>query len=115
MLFASTRLTLVRELGSEHFRDTVFANSAEELTPQGFKKQDAHSEMAAPLTEEERTLGAVKRAEQEAGAGTGVKEIHLSKNMNMPIDDEALQALKELADESGSRSLVMMVGSYMFQ
>ncbi|TLD19658.1 hypothetical protein PspLS_09705 [Pyricularia sp. CBS 133598] len=108
MLFASTRLTLVRELGSEHFRDTVFANSAEELTPQGFKKQDAHSDMAAPLTEEERTLGAVKRAEQEAGAGTGVREIHLSKNLNMPIDNAALQALKELADENGSRSLVMM-------
>ncbi|KAH8898369.1 actin depolymerizing protein [Thozetella sp. PMI_491] len=107
MLFASTRLTLVRELGSEHFRETVFATNAEELTPAGFEKHDKHSAVAAPLTEEERTLGEVKRAEQEAGSGTGTREIHLSKSLSMPIADNALGALKELAAEGGS-GLVML-------
>jgi twinfilin-like protein len=107
MLFASTRLTLVRELGSEHFRDTFFATMPEELSPAGFKKHDAHSALEAPLTEEERSLGEVRRAEQEAGMGTGTREIHLSKNLATPIAEDALQALKELGAGDG-RTLVML-------
>ncbi|KAI0010221.1 hypothetical protein F4779DRAFT_627309 [Xylariaceae sp. FL0662B] len=107
MLFASTRLTLVRELGSEHFRETIFATTADELAPAGFDKHDRHAEVDAPLTEEERTLGEVKRAEAEAGAGTGVREIHLSKNMNMPVAADALAALTELGRGEGS-GLVML-------
>ena len=56
MLFASSRLTLVRELGTEHFRDTIFTTEPDELTESGFKKLDAHTKLEAPLTEEEQTL-----------------------------------------------------------
>lgn len=108
MLFASTRLTLVRELGSEHFRETIFVTTAEELSESGFKKHDAHTKLDAPLTEEERTLGEVKRAEQEAGAGTGTREIHLSKTMNMPIDEDALAAITEVGQDGG-RTVCMLV------
>ncbi|WYZ41075.1 hypothetical protein EsH8_IV_001416 [Colletotrichum jinshuiense] len=107
MLFASTRLTLVRKLGSEHFRESIFATTPEELSANGFAKHDAHNELEAPLTEEERSLGAVKQAEQEASTGTGTREIHLSKTLAMPIAEDALAALKELAP-GGSRVLVML-------
>ncbi|KAK4149359.1 hypothetical protein C8A00DRAFT_47007 [Chaetomidium leptoderma] len=107
MLFASTRLTLVRELGSEHFRETFFATVPQELSAAGFEKHDAHSAVEAPLTEEERSLGEVKRAEQEAGMGTRTREIHLSKNLATPVAEDALQALKDLA-AGGGRSLVML-------
>ncbi|KAK6820733.1 hypothetical protein PG987_015133 [Apiospora arundinis] len=101
MLFASTRLTLVRELGpSSPPRPRSWA-------PQGFAKHDRHAELEAPLTEEERTLGEVKRAEAEAGAGTGQREIHLSKNMNMPVATDALVALSEMGREQG-KGLVML-------
>lgn len=109
MLFAATRLTLVRELGSEHFRETIFTTTAAELSPAGFEKHDAHVALDAPLTEEERTLGEVKRAEQEAGAGTGARKIHLSSHMAMPISEDALAELKQLGSGSGS-GLVMLVG-----
>ncbi|KHN99740.1 twinfilin-1 [Metarhizium album ARSEF 1941] len=101
MLFASTRLTLVRELGSEHFRETMFVTSADELSENGFERHDAHAQLAAPLTEEERTLGEVKRAEQEAGSGTGTREIHLSKSFAMPMAEDAVAALKELGQDDG--------------
>ncbi|KAI0181142.1 actin depolymerizing protein [Hypoxylon sp. FL1284] len=107
MLFASTRLTLVRELGSEHFRETIFATAADELSAAGFDRHDAHNDLEAPLTEEERSLGAVKRAEAEAGAGTGVRQIHLSKTMDMPIAADALASLSALGREEGS-GLVML-------
>ncbi|KAF4119322.1 twinfilin [Geosmithia morbida] len=106
MLFASTRLTLVRELGTEHFRETIFATTPEELSERGFQKHDDHSKIEAPLTEEERTLGEVKRAEQEAGAGTGTREIHLSKNLSMPLSEDALAAIKAVGD--GERSVTML-------
>lgn len=107
-LFASTRLTLIRELGSEHFRESIFATTAEELTPEGFKKHDAHSQLEAPLTEEEQSLGAVKRAEMEAGMGSGKKEIHLSKSFAMPVQEDALAAIGELG-QGGGRVVVMLV------
>jgi len=109
MLFAATRLTLVRELGSEHFRETIFSTTATELSPAGFEKHDAHIALDAPLTEEERSLGEVKRAEQEAGAGTSARKIHLSSHMAMPISEDALAELKELGSGGGS-GLVMLVG-----
>ncbi|KAF4996588.1 hypothetical protein FDECE_12377 [Fusarium decemcellulare] len=101
MLFASTRLTLVRELGSEHFRETIFVTTPEELSEKGFEKHDAHTKMDAPLTEEEQTLGEVKRAEQEAGSGTGVREIHMSKSFTMPISEDAVAAMKEVGQDGG--------------
>ena len=108
MLFASTRLTLVRELGTEHFRETIFATTAEELSEDGFRTHDAHTKMAAPLTEEEQTLGEVKRAEQEAGVGTGTREIHLSRNLNMPVEEAAIAAMREVGEEGG-RVVAMLV------
>ncbi|KAL7792464.1 hypothetical protein V8C37DRAFT_380402 [Trichoderma ceciliae] len=98
MLFASTRLNLVRELGTEHFRETPFMTTAHELTEKGFKAHDAHNALEAPLSEEEKTLGEVKRAEQEAGSGTAIREIHLSQSLKMPVDEKAIAAMKEVAE-----------------
>ena len=109
MLFASTRLTLVRELGIERFRETIFATTKEELTPQGFVKHDKHVTLEAPLTEEEQTLGDVKRKEAEEGRGMNERRSHVSSGVSMPITDEALQALKGLAGE-GENDLVQLVG-----
>lgn len=108
MLFASSRLTLVRELGSEHFRETIFVTMPEELSAAGFDRHDRHIELEAPLTEEERSLGEVRRAEAEAGAGTAVREIHLSKTMNMPTATDALVSLSALGRGEGS-GFVMLV------
>lgn len=108
MLFASTRLALVRELGSENFREKLFVTLAQELTEGGFQKHDAHVKIAAPLTAEERTLGEVRRAEQEAGSGTGTREIHLSKGFAARVAEDATAALKELGRDGG-RVVVMLV------
>jgi twinfilin-like protein len=108
MLFASTRLTLVRELGIERFRETIFATTKEELTPQGFEKHDKHVTLAAPLTEEEQTLGDVKRKEAEEGRGMNERKSHVSSGVSMPISNEALQAMKCLSNDSAD-NLVQLV------
>jgi len=108
MLFASTRLTLVRELGIERFRETIFATTKEELTKEGFEKHDKHAKLAAPLTEEEQSLGDVKRKEAEEGRGMAERKSHVSSGVSMPITDEAITALKGLADDRGE-NLVQLV------
>lgn len=109
MLFASTRLTLIRELGIERFRETIFATTKAELTADGFRKHDKHVELEAPLTEEEQTLGAVKRAESEEGRGSSVKRSHISDHFAMPISDDAMGALKKLGDSESGDNLVQLV------
>lgn len=108
MLFASTRLTLVRELGPERFRETIFATTKAELTAEGWRRHDKHGEIQAPLTQEERALQGVKEAEAEASRGTGARSSHVSSGVNFPISEEALQALRGL-EEGGRENLVQLV------
>ncbi|MCJ1478188.1 Twinfilin-1 [Lambiella insularis] len=108
MLFASTRLTLVRELGTERFRDTFFTTTKQELTAEGWRKHEEHGETNAPLTQEEQTLQGVKEAEAEASRGTTSRSNHVSSGLSFPISNEAITALMELTD--GRNNLVQLVG-----
>lgn len=106
MLFASTRLTLVRELGIEHFRETFLVNSNSEMTADGFAKHDAHNKIEAPLTAEEKSLIIIKKAEMEVSRGSGKKEIHLSSSLSMPIASDVIEALRTF--ERGSTNVVLL-------
>ncbi|EFW19602.1 Twinfilin-1, variant 2 [Coccidioides posadasii str. Silveira] len=86
-IFASTRATVVRELGSEKFFDTVFAVEEEEILSEAAWKEreadkkasrggngngtaadedDAESRRQDVMGEKERALDAIRRAENEA-------------------------------------------------
>lgn len=110
MLFASTRLTLVRELGTERFEEQLLVTEAQELTKEGWEKHEQHVALAPPLTEEETVLGEVKRKEQEEGTGTGARKNHIGGggSLKMNVTDEALEALKALGDESGANLLQLV-------
>lgn len=112
MLFASTRLTLVRELGTERFGEQLFVTEAQELTKEGWQKHEQHAALAPPLTEEETVLGEVKRKEQEEGTGTGARKNHIggSGSLKMNVTDEALEALKAVRSDPGD-NLVQLVCS----
>ena len=107
MLFASTRLTLVRELGAERFRETLFATTKSELTPEGWRRHDKHGELKAPLTEEEQTLEKVKEAEAEASTGTTARSSHVKGPLTFPLSAAAQQALEGLP--KGGENLVQLV------
>ncbi|KAG0643162.1 hypothetical protein HOY80DRAFT_1007579 [Tuber brumale] len=95
MLFASSRNTLLRDLGSDRFEESIFATTKEELTAEGFKRHDAHLAKPVPLTEEEKILKEVKEAEAEASAGTLTKKA-TSRGVLTPVTEEALEALRNL-------------------
>jgi twinfilin-like protein len=110
-LFASTRLTLVRELGSEHFTETLFATTKEELSAQGWKKHEAHVAEDAPLTQEEWDRKQLKEAEVQEVGGTGRRGAgygggNSSSGLPMTASKEAVEALKKLGESDGGLVLL---------
>jgi twinfilin len=108
MLFASTRLTLTRELGSEHFGETIFCTMAHELNAEGWKAHEAHVDAEAPLTEEERGLVDIKEAEASEVGGTGRRGAGYGTGQDgrkMEVGDGVVDALKGL----GEGDLVMLM------
>lgn len=108
MLFASTRLTLVRELGIERFRDTLFATELDELTAKGWAKHEQHEKLSAPLTEEEAGLAGVKDAEAQESQGTSTRRGHVSSKVNVPTGEGVLEALQSLKEEGCRGTLVSL-------
>lgn len=107
-LLASTRLTLVRELGTERFREQLFVTELSELAREGWKRHETSTTSQAPLTAEEETLQGVKDAEAQARGGTAGNQLETGGKLNMAIDDSARSALVGLKDSSAG-TLVQLV------
>jgi len=101
-LVASTRLTLVRELGSEQFSETLFATTKEELSADGWKKHEAHVAEDAPLTQEEWDRKQLKEAEVQEVGGTGRRGAGYgggsSSGLRMGAGPGVVAALQKLED-----------------
>ncbi|GIJ89371.1 twinfilin-1 [Aspergillus pseudoviridinutans] len=120
-LFASTRATLVRELGSEKFATTIFATEEEEVTSEdAWRERDAEKKGSGAkgdfrredlMGDKERELEAVRRAEEEARSGTPGRDIGIGgsfarggfgsgvqSGMRMTVDDDVKTALDGLQD-----------------
>lgn len=120
-LFASTRATLTRELGSEKFVTTIFATEEEEVYGEGaWKERDLEGNGTSTssfkreelMDEKERELELVRRAEEEARHGTAGRDVGTGGSLarvsgiatgggigvNMPVDEDAKSALKNIQD-----------------
>ncbi|EEA28650.1 hypothetical protein EYB25_000427 [Talaromyces marneffei] len=120
-LFASTRATLTRELGSEKFVTTVFATEEEEVYgEEAWKERDLEGNGTSTssfkreelMDEKERELELVRRAEEEARHGTAGRDVGTGGSLarvsgiatgggmgvNMPVDEDAKTALKNIQD-----------------
>ena len=107
MLFASTRQTLVRELGLERFRETWFATTKSELTPDGWRRHEQHNDLKAPLTDEEQALQGFRDAEAETSQGASAKSSYVGNGLTLPVSTEALQALRRV--QGAPENLVQLV------
>lgn len=112
MLFASTRLTLVRELGTERFRESLFVTELKELEKEGWEKHDASGALKSPLTEEEQTLQGVKQAEAEERGGTAGRRLETGGKLSIAMSDEARSALTAFKGGSGDK-LLQLVCQYL--
>lgn len=101
MLFASTRLAMVRELGGEHFSESIFTTEADELTAEGWAKHLAHEAKGNPLTAEEQSLQEIKEAEALESRGTRGQGLAQGGRIAIRADDDIATALKALGSGSG--------------
>lgn len=104
MLFASTRLTLVRELGIERFRETVFITEAKELTREGWEAHERHEGLEAPLTEEEQGMRGVREAEMVESSGTGARKGYVRQaagGVEVDVGEGVREALEGVMREKG--------------
>ncbi|KAL4903267.1 hypothetical protein BDW74DRAFT_53826 [Aspergillus multicolor] len=113
-LFASTRATLVRELGSEKFSQTIFATDEEEVVGEkAWKERDAEKNGTSAsgyrredlMSEKERELEAVRKAEEAGRSGTPGRDIGIGGSfargpsrmkIEMQVDEDAKGALAGL-------------------
>lgn len=129
-LFAATRSTLARELGSEKFATTVFATEEEEIvTEQAWRERDLEGNGSPQagyqredlMDHKERELDAVRRAEEEARHGTAGRDVGTggtlgrvsgyatggSVDMPIPVDEDVKSSLRSIQDGQ----LVQLVSS----
>ena len=107
MLFASTRLTLVRELGSEKFRASRFVTEPSELEAKAWEAWERHEKGEGPLTREEEELRGVKEAEASEKAGMGQKGSVISNGVSLQMREGVMEALEELRSGEGGNLVVL--------
>lgn len=113
MLFASSRLQLLRDLGSELFGETVFCTEASDLSAQGWEKHLKHGEAANPLTKEEEELVGIREAEALESGGMGGRGLVQAGRIETRVGGDVVSALKALvgADDGMLVQLHMNVGN----
>ncbi|VEU22385.1 DEKNAAC103513 [Brettanomyces naardenensis] len=91
MVYASTKNTVLRSLGSEHFQPVIFVNDSDELSAKGWTQFEISEKSSEkPLTEAEKTLEKVKANELFFGVETQKRGL---------ARDEARQVRFELEPE----------------
>ena len=107
MLYAATRNTLTKSLGSAHFTDNIFATSKDDLNAEAYAKHKRHLAAPKPMSAREKEMEEVKAAEREAGGrsyeGSRARQNHIGQGVFLKWSLEAEAAIKELVTADDSR------------
>ncbi len=114
MLYAATRNTLTKSLGSAHFTDNLFASAKDDLNAEAYAKHRRHLAAPKPMSAREKEMEAVKAAEREAGGrsyeGNRARQNHIGQGVFLKWSSEAEEAIKELATSEDSRLVILVSG-----
>jgi twinfilin len=116
MIYASTRNTLTKSLGSQSFTSSIFATSKDDLTPQAYTAHLKHISAPPPLSAREQEIADARAAERLASgheyAGAQRVASPLVKGaMGFQWSDEAKDAFIQLAEGEGE-GVVIIVGFF---
>ncbi|KAK4706179.1 twinfilin, partial [Phenoliferia sp. Uapishka_3] len=115
MLYASTRATLLKNLGDTRIATAIFATSRADLTHSAYLSHLSHLSIDAPLTARESEMAELKAAERaEQIAGTDVSDggragqPAWSGTVGLSWSGEAKALLKEFAKSRGEGDIVRL-------
>ena len=110
MLYASTRNTLTKSLGSAHFTDSLFATSKNDLAPSSYAAHRTHMSAPKPMSAREQEAEAARAAERQAG-NAAYESLH-DRTRNEPVGfswpDDVDDAMKRLAEGEESHLVVLV-------
>ncbi|KAJ7090306.1 hypothetical protein B0H15DRAFT_838062 [Mycena belliarum] len=114
MLYASSRASLLKSLGSTLFSDSIFATSKADLTPEAYAAHRKHITAPQPLSVSEREIVDVRAAERQAGGlsvyqGSRARSSHIGQTIGMPWADDFRDAVKSLSEDGDSVLVVATI------
>ncbi|OBZ69233.1 Twinfilin-1 [Grifola frondosa] len=113
MLYAATRNTLTKSLGSAHFTDNLFATSKADLSAEAYARHKRHLAAPKPMSAREKEMEEVKAAEREAGGrlldGSQARKNHIGTRVGLGWAEDVENAVKELGSEDGSRLVITAI------
>jgi len=112
MLYASTRTSVTKSLGSTHFTDSIVATSKNDVTGEAYARHLRHLAAPKPMSQREKDLAAMAEAEKEAVdayQGSNARKNHLSGAViGFTWSPDVEEAFKQLAVDESSKLLVVV-------
>lgn len=112
MLYASTRNSVTKSLGSTHFTDSIFATSKGDVTGDAYARHLRNLAAPKPMSQREKELAEMAEAEKKAADdyyGSNARKNHLSGAViGFAWSPAVEEAFKQLAVEESSKLLVVV-------
>lgn len=110
MLYASTRNSLTKGLGSNLFTDTIFATSKDDLTPDAYAAHKRHIAAPQPMSAREKEMADVKAAERQSTTyeGSRARQNHIGTPIGMQWPQDVQDAIKDMTSLSQDRLIVLV-------
>ncbi|KAK0458435.1 actin depolymerizing protein [Desarmillaria tabescens] len=110
MLYASSRGSLTRSLGSSFFADSIFATSKEDLTAEAYAAHRRHVTAPQPLSSREQEIADARAAEREAGAHSYRPKVNpVGHGVGLKWTDQAEDAIKALGQGEDSGLVLLNI------
>ncbi|KDR81490.1 hypothetical protein GALMADRAFT_239463 [Galerina marginata CBS 339.88] len=111
MLYASTRYSLLKSLGSTLFKDSIFATSKNDLTPDAYVSHLRHVAAPNPLSNREQEMADLRASESKTATygGSSARASHIGAGIGFNWSDEAERVVVELGEGSDSCLVILTI------
>lgn len=110
MLYASTRASLLKSLGSTLFTDSIFATSTADLTSEAYASHKRHVAAPKPLSAREQEMADIRAAESGgAYEGSRARASHIGTGVGLPWSKEVEDAVRDLGTGVGCAVVVVVI------
>ncbi|KAF8078071.1 hypothetical protein FPV67DRAFT_1463996 [Lyophyllum atratum] len=110
MLYASTRASLLKGIGSTLFTDAIFATSRADLTAEAYASHKRHISAPKPLSAREQEMADVRAAESGSTyEGSRTRASHLGTGVGLHWSQDLEEAVRQLGKSEGSAVVVIEI------
>ncbi|KAH9484130.1 Twinfilin [Psilocybe cubensis] len=111
MLYASTRFSLLKSLGSSLFTDSIFATSKEDLTEEAYASHLRHAAAPNPLSKREQELADLRMTENQTATyeGNRARASHIGSGVGLNWSEEAENAIMNLGEATESQLVIITI------